>query len=205
MRNGNFLSNGPAKDLAIACSNCTVTFRGRQRLKVSNAPDTPSVTTTPTHQHVLRQPSFAASDRRSDSQRETLLAEQRIPTVTTAVRDDFVLGRNVGDQDLVRIAGPVCDQFACGSNQEIFKDVCLKNSGNRTLPAAGSNSNSLYSVQLNPSQQIPHDSVVLSRACWAWVCGCEISFPNKVPSTQFFCSPPHPLSKTRQRDFSQSK
>ena len=63
-------------------------------------------------EHVLRQPAFVVADAARDAQREALLPEQRVASVAAAEARDFVVGRDVGDDRLLRITRPVIHQLA---------------------------------------------------------------------------------------------
>ena len=57
-------------------------------------------------QHVLGEPALVAGHRGGDSQREALLAEQRVPAVPRAERPDLAALRVVDDVLVVGVAGP---------------------------------------------------------------------------------------------------
>lgn len=63
-----------------------------------------------THQHVLGQPALVFGNAGGDAERETLLAQQGVSSVATAEGENLPCVRQVGDQDLLRVAGPRVDQ-----------------------------------------------------------------------------------------------
>ena len=58
------------------------------------------------NEHVFGHPSLIASDNRSDAQGETLFAEQGIAAVAAAVAHDEAFLGEMGDEGVLRIAGP---------------------------------------------------------------------------------------------------
>ena len=58
------------------------------------------------NEHVFGHPSLIASDNRSDAQGETLFAEQGVASVAAAVAHDEAFLGEMGDEGVLRIAGP---------------------------------------------------------------------------------------------------
>lgn len=68
---------------------------------------------TTTNQHVLGHPSLISSNDTSNAQGKALLAQERVPAITTAKGFDFPLLWEVGDHDFLWIAGPMVLHTSC--------------------------------------------------------------------------------------------
>ena len=55
---------------------------------------------------MFRQPAFTARQNAAETQREALLAEQRVAAVAAAERRDHVVARDVRNECLVRVTRP---------------------------------------------------------------------------------------------------
>lgn len=72
-----------------------------------------------TDQHVLGQPALVLGNAGGDAQSKTLLAQQGVSSIATAEGKDLPRVWQVGDQNLLRVAGPRVDQWSCRADRQI--------------------------------------------------------------------------------------
>lgn len=72
---------------------------------------------------MLGQPALVLGNAGGDAQRKALLAQQRVSSVATTKRQDLPCVWQVGDQNLVGVAGPRVDQRSWRADRQMDRQT----------------------------------------------------------------------------------